>query len=502
MSGNILRVGAYCRVSTDREDQGNSFESQKQYFERCIQQHPGWELAGIFADEGRSGTSVKKREAFQAMMASARRGELDLILTKEISRFARNTLDSIAYTRELKRMGVGVFFLQDHLHTLDPDAELRLALFSSIAQEESRKISERVKWGQRRRMEQGVVFGRDLLGYAVRDGKLFLKEDEAQLVRWIFEQFVQEGKGAHTIARELREAGTLTLRGNQWSNTGVLRVLRNEKYCGDLVQKKTFTPDYLTHEKQYNRGQEEKIKLKNHHEGIVSQEIFEQAQRILETRKQTQQGAGKASRRYCFSGKIRCGSCGATYVARSKRRKGGGTSRWWRCRTAVQNGSLRRTDTGQWLGCSGLTLREETAMTLMNQVCRSLEIQRSGIVEDLIHILQDERKKRTDDFPHNQQKQQEKKRRLLDLYLSGGLSKEEFLAEKERWETELLPKKSFVREESNRIESLESALWKMAEQGGEDFYRNLLESMTVYGTARIEIRLRDIPFVWNYIRAE
>ena len=177
MSGDLLRVGAYCRVSTDREDQSNSFESQKQYFEHYIQQQPGWELAGIFADEGRSGTSVKKREAFQAMMASARRGELDLILTKEISRFARNTLDSISYTRELKEMGVGVFFLNDHLHTLDPDAELRLALFSCIAQEESRKISERIKWGQRRRMEQGVVFGRDLLGYTVRDGKLWVEEE-------------------------------------------------------------------------------------------------------------------------------------------------------------------------------------------------------------------------------------------------------------------------------------------------------------------------------------
>ena len=496
MSGDLLRVGAYCRVSTDREDQNNSFESQKQYFEHYIQQQPGWKLSGIFADEGRSGTSVKKREAFQAMMASARRGELDLILTKEISRFARNTLDSISYTRELKEMGVGVFFLNDHLHTLDPDAELRLALFSCIAQEESRKISERIKWGQRRRMEQGVVFGRDLLGYTVRDGKLWVEEEGAQLVRWIFDQFVREKKGAHTIARELREAGILTLRGNQWSNTGVLRVLRNEKYCGDLVQKKTFTPDYLTHEKRYNQGQEEKIELKNHHQRIVSREVFEQAQSILEERKQTQQGKEKFSCRYCFSGKIRCGSCGATYVARSKQQKDGRISRAWRCRTAVQNGRLHQTNTGQWLGCSGMLLREETAMDLMRQVCCSLEIQRSGIVEELIHILRDQRKKRMDDLlPKNQ----EKKRRLLDLYLSGGLSKKEFLEEKEKLETESLPKKSLAREETNRMESFETTLWKMAEQGGEDFYRNLLESMTVYGNVRVEIRLRDIPFVWNYI---
>ena len=206
-----LRVAAYCRVSTDGDDQTNSFESQQRYFRAYIAQQPHWELAGIFADEGLSGTSTKKRLAFQRMIACARAGTLDLIVTKEISRFARNTLDSIYYTRELKRLGVGVLFLSDNLCTLDGDAELRLAILSSIAQEESRRTSERVKWGQKRRMEQGVVFGRDLLGYDVRGGMLYVNEAGAQTVREIFRKCVDEGKGAHTIAPLCRQCYPATL---------------------------------------------------------------------------------------------------------------------------------------------------------------------------------------------------------------------------------------------------------------------------------------------------
>ena len=279
--GKSLRVAAYCRVSTDRDDQANSFESQQRYFREYIARQPGWELADIFADEGLSGTSTKKRLAFQRMIACARARMLDLIVTKEISRFARNTLDSIYYTRELKRLGIGVLFLSDNLYTLDGDAELRLTILASIAQEESRRTSERVKWGQKRRMEQGVVFGRDLLGYDVRGGVLIVNEPGAQIVRDIFRKFVNDGKGAHTIARELNEAGVPAARGGPWRSSVILRILRNEKYCGDLVQKKTYTPDYLTHEKKYNRGQEAYVVLRDHHAPIIPRATFEAAGRIL-----------------------------------------------------------------------------------------------------------------------------------------------------------------------------------------------------------------------------
>lgn len=153
------RVAAYCRVSTDKEDQANSFESQQRYFKAYIEREPDWELKEVYADEGITGTNTKKRKAFNRMIEACKNGEIDLIVTKEISRFARNTLDSVGYTRELKKIGLGVIFMNDGTNTLDPDAELRLTIMSSIAQEESRKTSERVKWGQKQRMEQGVVFG-------------------------------------------------------------------------------------------------------------------------------------------------------------------------------------------------------------------------------------------------------------------------------------------------------------------------------------------------------
>lgn len=276
------RVAAYCRVSTDHEDQANSFESQQRYFRQYIERNPDWEFYEIFADEGISGTNTKKRSEFKRMIACAKEGDFDLIITKEISRFARNTLDSIYYTRELRKVGVGVLFLNDGINTLEGDAELRLSIMASIAQEESRKTSERVKWGQKRRMEEGVVFGRSMLGYDVKNGKMYVNEEGAEVVRKIFYKFVLERKSTHTIAKELLEEGIYPMRSEKWRNTVILRILQNEKYCGDLVQKKTFTPDYLSHEKKYNRGEEEFVIIKNHHVPIISREMFEKAEKIFE----------------------------------------------------------------------------------------------------------------------------------------------------------------------------------------------------------------------------
>lgn len=280
-----VRVAAYCRVSTDKEDQANSFENQQRYFLACIQRNPDWVLQNIYADEGISGTSTKKRKQFNAMIAAARAGELDLILTKEVSRFARNTLDTLAYTRELSRRGVGVLFLIDNIDTRQQDGELRLTIMSSIAQEESRKTSQRVKWGQARRMEQGVVFGGSLLGYDVQDGQITVNQEGAKIVRRIFHACLVEHKSTAVIARELREAGIPSSRGIvMWSAATVWKILKNEKYCGDLVQKKTYTPDYLTHEKKYNRGEEAMIIIRDHHTPIIDRKTWDAVQLELARR--------------------------------------------------------------------------------------------------------------------------------------------------------------------------------------------------------------------------
>lgn len=356
---STIRVAAYCRVSTDHDDQVNSFESQKRFFSHYIRSNPRWTLHEVYADEGLSGTTTKNRESFHRMIESAQAGAFDFILTKEISRFARNTLDSIYYTRELKRWGVGVIFLNDGINTMDGDSELRLAILSSIAQEESRRTSQRVKWGQRRRMEQGVVFGRNMLGYDVQDGTMQVNEEGARVVRMIFRKFLEEGKGTGVIARELTEAGIRPMYAAHWHSSVILRILRNEKYCGDLVQKKTYTPDYLTHEKKYNCGQEAFVILPDHHCPIISKEDYQRANQMLDSRSNTPTGMPKHSDRAPFSGKIHCALCGSSYVLRQKQRKDGSVYRAWRCQKANHQGKPRLCPDGTATGCANRSISQD-----------------------------------------------------------------------------------------------------------------------------------------------
>ena len=220
----MIQVAAYCRVSTDKEDQANSFETQQRYFREWIDRNPEWMLQEIYADEGISGTNTKKRTQFNRMIRAAREGKIDLIITKEVSRFARNTVDTLEYTRELRKRGVGVLFLNDNINTMDADGELRLTIMSSIAQNESRMTSDRVKWGQKRCMERGVVFGGSLLGYDVEGGKMSINPARAKTVRTIFHKSLNERKGSGVIAKELREEGILSSRGNlKWTGSTVLK---------------------------------------------------------------------------------------------------------------------------------------------------------------------------------------------------------------------------------------------------------------------------------------
>ena len=315
--GFMLQVAAYCRVSTDKEDQANSFEAQQRYFRDYIERQPDWELQGIYADEGISGTSTRKRVEFNKMLHAAELGQIDLIVTKEVSRFTRNTVDALQITRELRRRGVGVLFLNDSLDTRTNDGELRLTIMSSVAQDESRKTSERSKWGQMRSMEKGVVFGGSLLGYDVIGGKMTVNPEGAEVVRLIFHKYLQERKGCSTIARELREAGILSSKGNcLWSSATVTKILKNEKYCGDLIQKKTYTPDYLTHEKKYNHGKEPLVALKDHHEAIIDRDLWDRVQSIIAARAKPFD-VGTVG---LFARKVRCANCG--YTMRSSKNRG------------------------------------------------------------------------------------------------------------------------------------------------------------------------------------
>ena len=513
------RVAAYCRVSTDNEDQANSFESQQRYFRQYIERNPDWELYAIFADEGISGTNTKKRKEFNRMIACAKNGDFDLIITKEISRFARNTLDSIFYTRDLKKHGVGVIFLNDNINTLDGDAELRLAIMSSIAQEESRKTSERVKWGQKRQMEQGVVFGRSMLGYDVKDGKMTINEEGAKIVRLIFHKFVDEGKGTHVIARELREEGIEPMRVKEWQNTVILRVIRNEKYCGDLVQKKTYTPDFLSHEKKYNRGQEEFVILKDHHEPIISRELFDKANRILDAKSLSQEGKAKHSNRYPFSGKIKCGRCGASYVARYKTRKDGSRYKAWRCYEAANHGRPHIDKAGNQVGCSGESIRNEDAIYLLYLVCRELKINRQKVVDNLTKTIDavmriDLTGTSTSALSEKIEEAKKKRTGLIDLYTSGDIDKTEFTAlrakydediEKlkstmegiEQQQTMILKQQELMADIKNAIDELINGI-----QYEDEYYTQILDKMVINDKNHIDVYLKMLPHKWSFTVAK
>lgn len=513
------RVAAYCRVSTDHEDQANSFESQQRYFRQYIERNPDWELYEIFADEGISGTNTKKRSEFKRMIACAKEGDFDLIITKEISRFARNTLDSIYYTRDLKKHGVGVIFMNDNINTLDGDAELRLAIMSSIAQEESRKTSERVKWGQKRQMEQGVVFGRSMLGYDVKDGKMTINEEGAKIVRLIFHKFANENKGTHVIARELREAGITPMRVKEWSNTVILRVIRNEKYCGDLVQKKTFTPDFLSHEKKYNRGEEEFVIIKDHHEPIVSRELFEKANRILDEKSLTQEGKAKHSNRYPFSGKIKCGCCGSSYVARYKNRKNGTRYKAWRCYKSATQGSPHTDKAGNPLGCSNPSIRNEDAVHIMYLVTRSLQLEEKKITANLLSVIQSVLSVNTNYSHIEKLKEQihtveDKRTQLIDLCISGAITKQEFIAKREACDKgicELQDTISGIDQQHLLADQQESVMKEITAaiheivsgvEYEDAFYSQILEKMVVQSKDTVDVYLNLLPIKWSYAVAK
>ena len=513
------KVAAYCRVSTDNEDQANSFESQQRYFRQYIERNPDWELYEVFADEGISGTNTKKRKEFNRMIACAKNGDFDLIVTKEISRFARNTLDSIFYTRDLKKHGVGVIFLNDNINTLDGDAELRLAIMSSIAQEESRKTSERVKWGQKRQMEQGVVFGRSMLGYDVKDGKMYINEDGAKVVRLIFHKFVNEGKGTHVIARELREEGIKPMRVKEWQNTVILRVIRNEKYCGDLVQKKTYTPDFLSHEKKVNLGQEEFVIIKDHHEPIISRELFDKANRILDEKSLSQEGKAKHSNRYPFSGKIKCGCCGSSYVARYKTRKNGSRYKAWRCLEAARHGSPHVDKAGNQVGCSGLSIRNEDATHIMYLVTSSLKYNKEKITNNLLAIIQSIIAMDTAGTDSEKLKSQikaieQKRTNLIDLYTSGDITRDEFSAAKAKCENEIAELQSVIGsidKQREMIEKQQELVDEITEAMNElingveyedDFYKEILDKMVVNDKDHIDVYLNLLPLKWSYTVAK
>lgn len=435
-----IKVAAYCRVSTDYDDQINSLKSQISYFTEYINKNPDWVLINVFADEGLSGTSTKKRKEFISMIEAARRKEIDLIITKEVSRFARNTVDTLTYTRELKALGIGVFFINDNINTLDNDGELRLTIMSSIAQEESRKTSERVKWGQKRKMEQGVVFGNGLYGYNLKNGKLIINDDEAKIVRLIFSKYVYEKKGGNTIARELNIAGIKPKYSNEWSSNAIIKIIKNEKYCGDLLQKKTCTTDFLNHKKTENNDIEPKILIKNHHEAIISRELWEQAQEELKKRTRSKSENSRHSIKYWCSGKIFCGKCGSRFVSKTSKSKSGYIYKGWRCYNATKYGSVKINSNGEKIGCDNKCVNDkilkECVQFLISKYLSDIDII-NEIKSDIKLLTDNNYEARKLSIIKEIEKTNVKSEKALESFLEGIISKQEYISIKDKYSKKL-----------------------------------------------------------------
>ena len=510
MYEKILRVAAYARVSTDKEDQSNSLSSQRNYFAEFITNHENWKLSDVYYDEGISGTQTKKRTGFNQMIQDALNGELDLIITKEVCRFARNTVDTLSYTRQLKEAGVGVIFTIDNIDTRDSDGELRLTIMASIAQEESRKTSERVRWGQKRQMEKGVVFGRDLLGYTVHNGKLSINEEEVPVVKAIFHKYVNEGKGTHVIARELIEEGMRPKRIALWSNTVILRILRNEKYVGDLLQKKTYTPNYLTHAKKYNHGEEDMVYLKNHHEPIINRELWTRTQEELKRRSPSEEQKSKHSNRYWCSGKIRCAECGSRFVSRTKKLKNGEIYRAWRCHSAANHGALKKDADGKNIGCDNSSINERSLKTCMHYCITLVQGENDTLKKEILEEISKLQKESANEMSSKKiqkkiEKLETKKRQSIDLMLEGLITKEDLKKQTDWYNEELenlniqlaeaLSKDKVQSRQVNDMEQYIQALDEIMDIGenSELLYKEVLDYIEVHKGGVLDIWLKCIP---------
>lgn len=353
--GKKKRVAAYCRVSTDHEEQEGSFKNQVDYYTKLINNTPDWELAGIFADDGISGTGTKKRSGFMEMIAACEEGRVDLVITKSISRFARNTADCLNYSRKLKNLGIPIIFEKESINTMEASGELMFTILSSLAQEESRNISENTQWGIRSKFQQGIphINCESLLGYDKdENGNLVINEEQAATVRRVYRDFL-EGWTISEIARRLNAEGVPGVHGKaSWFPVTIERMLQNEKHVGDLLMQKTYTADFLTKKQADNDGALEQYFIRDNHKGIIPREEWEAVQVELKRREEFRQrhslhtaGSSTGDR---FYARVFCAACGGKFVRKYWK---GNRAVFWKC----ENAEKRKGHT-----CAAEIVREET----------------------------------------------------------------------------------------------------------------------------------------------
>ena len=450
------RIVFYGRVSTEHEAQLSALENQMQWYDDQLRYHPNWMLVERYIDEGITGTQAKKRPAFLRMLEDARAGKFDLIVTREVCRFARNTVDTLVTTRELKNIGVEVYFVEDNIWTMDGDGELRLTIMATLAQEESRKVSERVKAGQHVSREKGTLYGSgNILGYDRVGDTYDINEDQAETVRMIFDMYLNEGLGTGKIARRLTELGRLNASGlNKWSHGVISRILNNQTYMGVIAYGKSFSNNYLEQKRINNHDKSTYIYMEGKFPAIVSQEDWHRAQAIKAGRMMESFSPKTGKKvRHCvqenkdlWGSKLRC-SCGCGFRKNIWHRyEDRPTSYGYKCYNILNNGSAKqRRDAGaDDTGYCDQPMIADWKLELMGKaILEQVFREQRDLIQYTINLIrQSYRTPRPAEtsmanLTTRMERLKTKKETLLDMRTEGEITKEEFLAQRQKLDAEL-----------------------------------------------------------------
>lgn len=420
-----LRVTFYARVSTDQDEQINSLENQVQYYTELIQSRPNWRFVPGYVDEGISGGSTKKRDNFNRMIRDAKAGVFDFIITKEISRFSRSTLDSIRYTQELLDYNVGVFFQNDNINTLDTDSEFRLVIMAGVAQDEIRKLSERLKFGFRQAIKNGHVLGNDkLYGYDKKDCVLTVNEEEAEIIRIIFDLYGNQRLGTRTISKRLMELGYTSREGNTFNTLTIRHILENPKYKGWYCGNKSQSVDYRTKRNVLLDESEWVTYPDPSIPAIVSEELWNRANALYKRRREEMKSHSSGlsfHNRYPYSAKIYCEEHGTTFhrqVIQTKK----GQQEAWQCKVYRSHGRA---------ACPAPQIRSSDLDVILSDIFKELVRDKEKIIDSLVTVLTNIPKevdygKLRCQVENEMDDLERKKNRLLDLSIAGALTVEEF----------------------------------------------------------------------------
>ena len=411
-----IRVVAYCRVSTASDEQLISLEAQKAHYETYIKANPEWEFAGLYYDEGVSGTKTAKREGLLSMLKDCGRGKIDYIITKSISRFARNTTDCLTMVRRLLKLDIPVFFEKENINTASMESELMLSILSGLAESESASISKNSKWSVKNRFKNGTfIIAYPPYGYANVDGEMVVVPEQAVVVKRIFAGTLA-GKSTHVIARELNAEGIQPKKGKNWTPGTINAILKNEKYTGDVIFQKTYTDSSFNRHTNY--GEYDQYLCEGHHEPIVSHEDFDKANELLLQRgkeKGNGKDTAKYQNRYAFSGRIRCGECGSTFKRRMHYKPSGAYVAWC-CTSHIESVDA----------CSMKYITDDVLkaafLTMMNKLVFSHKVVLQPLLNDLITTSDTERLRQISGIENQIEKNVKQKQVLTDLMTSVKLS--------------------------------------------------------------------------------